>query len=360
VAEASRALLLAEKLNKGEGRVGIDADGARLRSLARASGSTLVSFWLAPRRSYAWVVGADKISSFELQGDEIIVPIAREYLAFVERGRDPMDTENPSGRRLYEALLAPLREAVPPNSRVILEPDGILQPQPHYWIEDITLAVTPSLSLMAPAFTRSDWHGPSLLLIGAPAAVDKQFPLLPFAGEEMRLVQGRFASGSAVVYQGATVTPASYLESSPERFRLIHFAAHASANPESPMDSCVVLAGVPPGHKLRGRDIRERPIGAELVTLSACRSAGVRTYAGEGLVGLTWAFLRAGARHVIAGLWEVNDQTTPRLMNDLYGGLAAGQTPRQALRDAKLKMIRQGGRNAAPYYWAPFQLYTLR
>lgn len=369
VAGESRAMLLTEKLNQGRGRVGPRVDAAHLRSLARTAGAVLVSFWLAPQRSYAWVVGADRIQSFDLPGEETIRPIAREFLAFVEKGRDPLDTENPSGRRLYQTLLAPLRDAIPQNARVILEPDGILhslnfesipvpEPRPHYWIEDVTLSVTPALSLLAPASAGGTWRGSSLLLIGAPAAVDDLFPSLPFALEEMRLIRGRFGEGGVEVYQGKSVTPASYLEASPERFRLIHFAAHATANPDSPLDSAVVLAGVPPLHKLRAREIRQRPIRAELVTISACRSAGVRTYAGEGLVGLTWAFLQAGARHVIAGLWEVNDQTTPRLMDHLYGALAAGEPPRNALREAKLKMIRQGGRTATPYYWAPFQLYT--
>ncbi|MBL0160005.1 MAG: CHAT domain-containing protein [Bryobacterales bacterium] len=371
VAEASRALLLAEKLNQGKARPSGGSDASHLRAVARAEGATLVSFWLAPERSFAWVVNAAGVQSFELLGEEVIRPIAREYLAFVERGRDPLDTENPSGRRLYDALLAPLREAIPANARVILEPDGILhslnfesipvpEPRRHYWIEDVTLSVTPALSLLEPERARAPWRGAPLLLMGAPAAVDEGFPALPFAAEEMRLVRGHFGGAGAVEYQAAGVTPASYLEASPERFRLIHFAAHATANPESPMDSAIVLAGTPPHHKLRARDIMQRPIAAEVVTISACRSAGVRAYAGEGLVGLTWAFLQAGARHVIAGLWEVNDQTTPRLMDHLYGGLAAGRTPADALRAAKLQMIRSGGRNAAPYYWAPFQLYSLR
>ena len=52
-------------------------------------------------------------------------------------------------------------------------------------------------------------------------------------------------------------------------------------------------------------------LNAALVTISACRSAGARTYAGEGLVGLTWAFLEAGAQNVIAGLWDVSDRSPP-------------------------------------------------
>jgi hypothetical protein len=57
------------------------------------------------------------------------------------------------------------------------------------------------------------------------------------------------------------------------------------------------------------------PLRADLVTLSACRSSGARTYAGEGLVGLARAFLQAGAGSVIAGLWDVSDQSTSEMMD---------------------------------------------
>jgi len=93
------------------------------------------------------------------------------------------------------------------------------------------------------------------------------------------------------------------------------------------------------------------------VTLSACHSAGARTYAGEGLVGLAWAFLQSGAGNVIAGLWNVSDYSSPRLMEQLYAGLAAGKSPADALHDAKLELIA-GGKYAHPFYWGAFQLYA--
>ena len=120
---------------------------------------------------------------------------------------------------------------------------------------------------------------------------------------------------------------------------MIHFTAHATANVESPLDSAVVLSGPDNGYKLYARDVAETPLRADLVTVSACRSAGERTYSGEGLVGFAWAFLRAGARNVIAGLWDVDDRSTARLMDALYGGLSeephAGQSAarRQARSD---------------------------
>ena len=94
------------------------------------------------------------------------------------------------------------------------------------------------------------------------------------------------------------------------------------------------------------------------MTLSACRSAGSRTYAGEGLVGFAWAFLEAGAQNVVAGLWEVDDASTAKLMERMYAQLRGGATPQQALRTAKLAMLHSDGPYRKPYYWAPFQVIT--
>src|ERR1700742_1551942 len=100
------------------------------------------------------------------------------------------------------------------------------------------------------------------------------------------------------------------------------------------------------------------PLRARLVTISACYGSGLRAYAGEGLVGLSWAFLRSGAHNVIGALWEVSDNSTPQLMDRFYGSLQKGQHPAEALREAKLEMLHSQGTFRRPYYWAPFQLYT--
>jgi CHAT domain-containing protein len=93
------------------------------------------------------------------------------------------------------------------------------------------------------------------------------------------------------------------------------------------------------------------------VTISACDSARNRIYSSEGLVGLSWAFLRAGAQKVIAALWEVNDASTPQLMNRMYAAIAAGEEPASALRAAKLSLLHSQSVYRRPFYWAPFVLY---
>jgi len=96
---------------------------------------------------------------------------------------------------------------------------------------------------------------------------------------------------------------------------------------------------------------------ADLVTISACYGAGERAYSGEGLVGLSWAFLRAGAHNVVVAFWVAAEASTEQLMDKFYDELDKGAGPDVALRAAKLSLLRGGGFRK-PFYWAPFQLYA--
>jgi CHAT domain-containing protein len=249
---------------------------------------------------------------------------------------------------------------------VVVVPDGSLHgvnfetlpvpgDPPHYWIEDVTLSVAPSLE--SPAGIVTLRRPKSLLLIGDPVAGAAEFEPLPYAGREVRSIEQRMASLEKTVYVGARAQPEAYRDSNPENFSIIHFAAHASANRESPLDSAIMLSPNADSFKLYARDLIDLPLTADLVTISGCRSAGARAYSGEGLVGFTWAFLQAGAKNVIAGLWDVSDASTAELMDQLYANIAAGKTPADALRLAKLALIRSGGNFRKPYYWGPFQVY---
>lgn len=181
----------------------------------------------------------------------------------------------------------------------------------------------------------------------------------------MESIEKHFPAAQETVFAHDRATPAAYLASKPERFSYIHFVAHGTASRPSPLDSAIVLSrtNVSPNReedsfKLYARDIIRHPLRAELVTVSTCRSAGARAYSGEGLVGLSWAFLRAGAHNVIGALWDVSDASTPQLMDQLYGELKKGEAPGTALRNAKLTLLHSSASFRKPFYWAPFQLYT--
>jgi CHAT domain-containing protein len=230
-------------------------------------------------------------------------------------------------------------------------------PAPHYWIEDVEIAIAPSIAIAAykpPAVPR---RVPSLLLIGAPDYSGTDYSPLPKAADELHSIESHFAGATQKVYSGALASPAAYGQAGPADFSLIHFAAHADANAERPLESAIVLSRQNGQYKLYAHDVIDIPIRADLVTISSCRSAGVRTYAGEGLIGFAWAFLQAGARDVVAGLWDVSDTSTEALMDRFYAGLATAEDPVSALRSAKLALLKGDAGYRKPFYWAPFQAY---
>jgi hypothetical protein len=97
-------------------------------------------------------------------------------------------------------------------------------------------------------------------------------------------------------------------------------------------------------------------LDAELVVLSACETGLGRVARGEGIIGLTRAFLYAGAASILVSLWQVSDESTSDLMLDFYDGMLRRRGRPEALRQAKLRLIRRQPEYAAPYYWAPFVL----
>ncbi|MEO8130211.1 MAG: CHAT domain-containing protein [Bryobacteraceae bacterium] len=367
VADSSRARILMEKLSLTPAP---RSRSASYQSFAKRSGSVLLFYWLAPTNSYLWVVSAAKVKCFPLPPAAEIQALVQQYRAFLEDGvRDPLQTESAAGARLFQILIAPAAGLIPAGSRIVLVPDGPLHllnfetlpvygAKAHYWIEDATVTIAPSLGLLAAAAPEKPVLPASLLIIGDPLYAGTPYPPLQFASTEINKLRGRFPAAKKTFLSKADATPDSYRGADPQQFSLIHFSAHADVNAGSPLDSAIILSPKAARFKLYTRDIMEQPLHADLVTISACKSAGSRAYAGEGIVGLAWSFLRSGARSVIAGLWDVDDSSSAGMMDGLYGAIESGQSPVDALRTAKLAMIHSEGAYRKPYYWAPFQVYT--
>jgi len=367
VAESSRARVLIEMLG-GKGPVTPAVNSDDYRKLARVSNTILLSYWLAPVRSFLWVITPSRIATFELPPESEVSALVNAYAGIIEDLHDPIGETGGAGQKLYETLVAPARPLIPPGSNVAVVLDGALHhldlgtlpaagAKPHYWIDDVTLSEAPSLDLLYRNLRRHPIRTGSLLLIGDPLPPDqKSFPKLLNAALEVGGIEAQFRQ--SVVRTGADADPLAYAESRPEQYSVIHFTAHAEANYQDPLDSAIILTPHGDTYKLYARDIARMPIHANLVTVSACRSAGSRTYAGEGLVGFAWAFLEAGAQNVVAGLWEVDDASTAKLMQGMYAQLRSGASPAQALRAAKMAMLHSAGPYRKPYYWAPFQVIT--
>ena len=143
------------------------------------------------------------------------------------------------------------------------------------------------------------------------------------------------------------------------KYRYVHFATHGYLDTTRAGLSAIVLSlfddqGKPEDGFLRTHDIYNLKLPAELVVLSACETGLGKDVQGEGIEGLTRAFMYAGARRIVVSLWNVNDKATASLMQRLYAGmLRSNKTPAAALRAAQIEMLRSA-QWQSPYYWAPF------
>jgi CHAT domain-containing protein len=210
------------------------------------------------------------------------------------------------------------------------------------------------------------------------AAADPQTPeILTRSGELTRLAHAAEEAdaisavapwGSTMVAKGFDASRETAMSPNIGQYQIVHFATHGFLDSEHPELSGVVLTmvdrnGVTTNGLMPLHDIYSLDLSAELTVLSACQTALGKDIKGEGLVGLTHAFMSAGSKSVVASLWKVDDRATAVLMADFYQSmLQQGMSPAASLTAAKLKMMRDK-RWSAPYYWAGFVLqgeYTNR
>jgi CHAT domain-containing protein/tetratricopeptide (TPR) repeat protein len=144
------------------------------------------------------------------------------------------------------------------------------------------------------------------------------------------------------------------------QFSIVHFATHGFTNDEHPELSGILLSmvnkkGEAQDGFLQLHEIYNLNLPVDMVVLSACETGVGKKVRGEGLISLTRGFMYAGAKRVIASLWQVNDPSTARFMKYFYQAIKDGMSPASALRAAQLEMLNQPLRQS-PYYWAAFVL----
>jgi CHAT domain-containing protein/Tfp pilus assembly protein PilF len=298
-------------------------------------------------------------------------------------------------RQLFALLLGPAQEAIAAADRVMIVPDGPLHSLPfaalvrtggqsttrpwQYLAEWKPLHTALSATVYAELRKRRTADAPpnTLIAFGDPKYPPPVDDPKGTASETEQLLRGyalaplpetraevealaRTFGASATTYLGvdATEERAKALK----RSRYIHFATHGILDARSPLDSALALT-VPAEREdgqenglLQAWEIFEQlRIDADLVTLSACETALGQELAGEGLIGLTRAFHYAGARSVLASLWQVADASTADMMTKFYGHLRKGVNKDEALRQAQREMIANP-KTAAPFHWAAFTL----
>jgi CHAT domain-containing protein len=383
IADLSRAQTLEQSLSTTPSAETASRTGKwNPQDTARKMNATLLFYWLGQQKSWLWVITPGKTSLVPLAASGELAALVKSYRESFTDPRDPLEAGNADGKKLYATLIQPAEKLIAKNSRVVILPDGSLnslnfetlivpnpdsgfvstnpntRPQSHYWIEDATVLTANSLSLLTRSSTAAPPSAGNILVMGEALAASPDFPPLPEASKEVDLLEKYFGESRRLELTGKKATATAFLASQPERFSYLHFATHGTASQLWPLESAVILSPDKDSYKLYARDVVQHPLAAYLVTISACNGAGTKTYAGEGLVGLSWAFLRAGAHNVIAGLWEVSNVSTPQLMDELYKGIHEGEDPATALRKAKLTLVHSPGNYRKPFYWAPFLIYA--
>jgi CHAT domain-containing protein len=318
-----------------------------------------------------------------LSSVDTLLPALRRLLAAIESGDDAVGL----ARTLGDALLAPALDSLGTGvTRLVIVPDGALHRVPfdalrladgRSALERYEISLAPSAAVAALLWKRATPRGAvRVLAFGDPtfnvervtselqvasrsartlrggSASATAFARLPESGREARIAAS-YGSGS-VARLGDEAT-AAYLKRAPlDSFRVLHLATHALVDERSLLRSAVVLAPsegndglVSPG------DLAALPLGADLVVLSACRSAGGVVVDGEGVQGLTAPLLAAGARVVVATAWPIDDHETVVVIEDFYRALSRGATVGSALREAKLAAMRRG---VPARDWASFEV----
>lgn len=372
---------------------------AAMREQLLDADTALIEYSLGEERGYVWLVTREAIASAELPARAIVEAAARKaYESLSTNGASP----NPeSVRALSRMVLGPVAANLT-KKRLAVVTEGALQYIPFGALEVASgealiarhvVVGLPSVSTLAmlrqeeagrlraskrvivlgdpvfdaddPRVTLSAHAAPrpeaDLLTRSATESGMARFERLKFTrleAESIVALAGKSPSREAVDFDASRQTATS---GELADYRIVHLATHALLNNRHPEFSGLVLslvdrAGHPVDGFLRAYEVYNLRLRADLVVLSACRTALGEDVRGEGLMGLTRGFMYAGAPRVVASLWSVPDRGTAELMRRFYAGmLAKGLRPADALRAAQLAM-RNDPRWRAPYHWAGFVL----
>jgi len=378
--------------------------------------TVLLEYALGEERSYLWVVSHDSLKTYMLPKRAAVESVARRVVNSLAARTVFDSSESPGQRRtrialadaefqrtatdLSRLILAPA-SAEFGNKRLVVVPDGALQYVPFAalpvapnrpLIVDHELVSLQSASAFAlqrqnltnrplapkavaviadPVFSINDArlnHGTPVKESAATRIIEHlpggqggqlSIPRLPFTRLEADEILAVAPAGSTLKAVDFNANRAIAGSSELSKYRYVHFATHGYLDTTRAGLSAVVLSmfdreGKPQDGFLRTHDIYNLKLPAELVVLSACETGLGKEVTGEGIEGLTRAFMYAGARRVVVSLWSVNDKATAALMQRLYTGmLRNNKTPAAALRAAQIEMWRTR-QWQSPYFWAPF------
>ncbi len=381
--------------------------------------AVLLEYDLGPEFSGVGVVTNRAIHVYRLPSQDLINKALQEFLPTLRApliGKAEVDLHVKLAKELYLTLVGPVRSDIRNKHHIIIVPDDILYYLPFealiaadevpnrstdslasqaYLAKTYDFSYAPSASVLvalerleagkgSPRNALLAFGDPSLQSSPAPAQVALNtrgayqemgvaFERLPYSAEEVRRVAAAYGikSDSDSIYLGSKATKKTLMGLDLTQYHILHFATHAVMGDEVKWinQPALILSpdltGQADDGLLKMSEIFNLRLNASLVVLSACETARGKLSRGEGIVGLTSAFLFAGSRSVVASLWNVNDESTSFFMESFYTHLKSGVSEADALREARLETMRKQIRStvtgeqeslASPYFWAPFVL----
>jgi tetratricopeptide (TPR) repeat protein len=379
--ERSRARTLQDRLRVGAPAVTLAAVQARLEP-----GTLLLEYWVAGAASAVVWITREASGLVPLPG----APAPAELASFA---REVSTGEGDGWRRGAGALgerllsgLAPLSDGA--TRHLVIVPDGPLSAVPFealalpgtggtLVIDRFDVSYEPSASLLlrdAPDEGRftPPWRRHLLAfgdpVVGAAAGGaladalpgDEARERLPSSAEEVRAIAAMLGGARAELHLGAANLKRHLLDGRARDVPILHLSTHATADDLSPERSRILFspeAGQGRADYLFLKEVFDLDLrGVDLATLSACDTERGKVIRGEGLQGFSRALLSAGARASVTTLWRVSDRPTTELMKQFYFHLGRGEPKAEALRDAKLRLLRSGTPLAHPRFWAAFVL----
>jgi len=373
---------------------------ARLQGELLDARTAMVAYHLGRDHSYVWVIDRQSIAVERLAPMGAIDAVARRYHEALSReleGLSAAEREKAlaasaeAGRQLAALVWKPIESRLN-GRRLLIVADRALHYVPFAALPTAAgtpvltaheVVYLPSASVLAtlragskrvtldastavfadPVFSKTD---PRLAATSDPAAMpqsraadDGVYGRLRFSRREAEAI-GERAPGAFQALDFAA-SKSAVVSRDLRKYSVLHFATHGSLNTEHPELSGLVLSlfdksGKPIDGFLRLHEIYNLDLHADLVVLSACRTALGREVHGEGLIGLTRGFMYAGASRVVSSVWNVDDRASALLMSRFYDAMRARQlAPAAALRDAQLSLMNDP-RWSNPHYWAAFGL----
>jgi CHAT domain-containing protein len=336
----------------------------------------ILQFAVLKDRIVAWVVTRERVESRTIALDT--QELSTRVKAYVDEVSKPATEVEPRLRKmsseLYENLIAPIENLLDKKRKLCIVPDKILNFLPYsslisprtgrYLIEDYSLLFAPSSTLFIRstenAGRKARTKAERLLGIGNPVFDRRLFELpdLSSAGVETQKIIDIYGGGTSLI--GKQATKESLLREI-ERANVVHLATHYVPDERSPMLSRLILARASnlkdeADSTLALHEVYRLKLSkARLVVLSACQTNSEQYYDGEGSIGLSHAFESVGVPLVVSSLWQVNSDTTAKLMVRFHSlRKMPGASTVNALREAQIEMLRSMDKRQHPYYWAAF------